>query len=100
MIQTELFLIIIRFKINVFYPIKSIKLVSRVYLHNTMTRKGHGIHPIELIKPIGIGMESWRRMKKLWKYHAPASVLLQYLGNKRVNRFVIKYEDINDSTRN
>ena len=30
-------------------------------------------HVIELKKPLGIGMERWRRMKVLWKYHTPAS---------------------------
>ena len=30
-------------------------------------------HVIELKKPLGIGMERWRRMKRLWKVHTPAS---------------------------
>ena len=28
---------------------------------------------IELRKPLGVGMERWRRMKILWKDHTPAS---------------------------
>ena len=38
-----------------------------------MTRKGHGIHYIELKKPFGVGMERWRRMKRLWNDHAPVN---------------------------
>lgn len=68
-----------------------------IQLFNIMTRKGHGIHPIELIKPIGIGMESWRRMKKLWKYHAPASrgVIFASINSKLIE---VKKRSLHEAT--
>ncbi|ODS29712.1 MAG: hypothetical protein SCARUB_05187, partial [Candidatus Scalindua rubra] len=46
---------------------------DRTFYSLFLTHKGHGIQLIELKKPFGAGMESWRRMKRLWKNHAPAN---------------------------
>jgi hypothetical protein len=62
-----------------------------------MTRKGHGIHPIELKKPYGIGFERWRRMKRLWKDHTPAirGVIFASINSKLL---VVKKRSLNEAT--